>query len=53
MKKPGLIQTTAGDDLQQDPLPAYTNRLSRRDSLKLLAALAASTLLPALPGWAI
>ncbi|HBN89033.1 MAG TPA: hypothetical protein DD408_07740 [Rheinheimera sp.] len=50
MKKPGLIQTTAGDDLQQDPLPAYTNRLSRRDSLKLLAALAASTLLPALPG---
>ena len=50
MKKPGFMHTTAGDDLQQDPSPAYTNRLSRRDSLKLLAALAASTLLPALPG---
>lgn len=29
--------------------PAYANRLSRRDSLKLLGALAASALLPALP----
>ena len=27
--------------------PAYANKLSRRDSLKLLAALAASTMLPA------
>ena len=30
--------------------PAYTNQLSRRDSLKLLAALAASAMLPSLSG---
>jgi len=32
--------------------PAYANRLSRRESLKLLAALAASAMLPALPAGA-
>ena len=32
--------------------PAYANRLTRRESLKLLAALAASAMLPALPACA-
>ncbi|MCS4308097.1 hypothetical protein M2404_002445 [Rheinheimera pacifica] len=50
MQKPTLIsnQSTAehGDNLSS----VYTNHLSRRDSLKLLAALAASAMLPALAG---
>jgi len=33
----------------QASAPAYANRLTRRESLKLLAALAASAMLPALP----
>ncbi|MGY1519929.1 gluconate 2-dehydrogenase subunit 3 family protein [Luteimonas sp. A482] len=39
---PGMAVHADGD------APAYANRLSRRDSLKLLAALAASAMLPAL-----
>ena len=50
MKEPTHNQNTT--DLIDNPAPAYTNRLSRRDSLKLLAALAASAVLPALPGCA-
>lgn len=48
MQKPTLMPNTTE---QADGLtPAYTNHLSRRDSLKLLAALAASAMLPALAG---
>ncbi|MGJ4729219.1 gluconate 2-dehydrogenase subunit 3 family protein [Luteimonas sp. SDU101] len=46
MREPPQDQgTTAHGDAAA---PAYTNKLSRRDSLKLLAALAASAMLPAL-----
>ncbi len=48
MQKPTQNQSTT---VHTDSLaPAYTNHLSRRDSLKLLAALAASAMLPALSG---
>lgn len=50
MKRPDLTKTSFNDNSMQAPAPIYTNQLSRRDSLKLLAALAASTMLPALSG---
>src|SRR5690606_17254197 len=46
MRKPPQDQDIAADN--DGVAPAYANRLSRRDSLKLLAALAASAMLPAL-----
>lgn len=48
MQKPPHDPRTAAPD--DSAAPAYTNRLSRRDSLKLLAALAASAMLPAWAG---
>ena len=48
MQKPPQDQNTSAHI--DSPAPAYANRLSRRDSLKLLGALAASAMLPALSG---
>ena len=46
MRKPDDQGTAVPPD---SDAPAYAHKLSRRDSLKLLAALAASAMLPALP----
>ena len=50
MKRTDLTQMSISDNSAQNPAAIYTNQLSRRDSLKLLAALAASAMLPALAG---
>ncbi|SEI06642.1 Gluconate 2-dehydrogenase subunit 3 [Rheinheimera pacifica] len=50
MEKPNLISAQSTTAHIDNLAPAYTNHLSRRDSLKLLAALAASAMLPALAG---
>ncbi|MFT3756427.1 MAG: gluconate 2-dehydrogenase subunit 3 family protein [Pseudoxanthomonas sp.] len=50
MQKPTQNESTAAHI--DSHAPAYTNQLSRRDSLKLLAALATSAMLPALPACA-
>lgn len=50
MKRPDFTKISSNDNSVQATAPIYTNQLSRRDSLKLLAALAASTMLPALSG---
>lgn len=50
MQKPSIMPNPNTTEHADGLTPAYTNHLSRRDSLKLLAALAASAMLPAMAG---
>jgi len=49
MQEPPQGQGTSSTHIDS-PAPAYASRMSRRESLKLLAAMAASAMLPALSG---
>lgn len=50
MEKPNTTLHAGQPSAQDAGTPLYQSRLSRRDSLKLMAALAASAMLPALSG---